>query len=238
MPPVLKMMRPRLVSIARSETLARRAYAALRTSIRTGVLGAGTFYSEVQIAEELHISRTPVREALIELSREGIIEIVPQRGFRLRTISEAQMREVFELRGLIESYVVRRLASEASPGDVRSLRKILDRQATLVGDSNAFLETDEEFHLAMPTLLGLERTSELLKTLRGIMWLSGSLAISRPQRVRAVLAEHREVLERIAAGDADRAVEAVRNHTAQTADAAGVTPHSVAARTPRPARRR
>ena len=67
-----------------------------------------------------------MREALIELEREGLVEIVPQRGFRLRTISDGERREAFELRDLIETHVVRRLAKKATDADVAELRRIVD----------------------------------------------------------------------------------------------------------------
>jgi len=199
-------------SLSRAETLSRQAYTALRSSIRSGAITANNFYSELQLARALQISRTPVREALIELEREGLVEIVPQRGFRLRSIPDAERQEAFELRNLIEGYVVRRLALEASDDDVATLREILARQEKTVSDPAAFIDADEEFHLAMPTLLDLERTREILLTLRGIIWLSGLDAVRVPERRRAVLKEHREVVERIAAHDPNGAVKAVKNH--------------------------
>ena len=108
------IVQPTMPTLARAETLARQAYAAIRSSIWSGVVAPGVFYSEVQLAGALKISRTPVREALIQLAREGLVEIVPQRGFRLRAISDKERQEAFELRDLVEQYVVRRLANEVT----------------------------------------------------------------------------------------------------------------------------
>ena len=121
-----------------------------------------------------------MREALIELEREGLVEIVPQRGFRLRTISDDERQEAFELRDLIETHVVRRLAKEATDADVAELRRLVDHQAKVIAEPAKFIEADEAFHLAIPTLLGLERTRRILLTLRGIIWLAGLDAISIP----------------------------------------------------------
>jgi DNA-binding GntR family transcriptional regulator len=202
-----------LPSASRVETLSRQTYAIIRSSIRTGAITANGFYSEVQLAEALKISRTPVREALIELEREGLIEIIPQRGFRLRSISEAEHREAFELRSLIEGNVVRELAKVATDEDVATLRRILDEQAKVVDDPAAFLDANEDFHLTMPALLGLERTRRILLTLRGITWLAAHDAISHPpQRADVVLAEHRAIVDRIAAHDPAGAAKALRTH--------------------------
>jgi DNA-binding GntR family transcriptional regulator len=199
-------------SVFRVETLARQTYTAIRSSIRSGTIAPDGFYSEVQLAQALGISRTPVREALIEVEREGLIEIIAQRGFRLRTIPESERREAFELRILIESNVVRRLAKDATEADINVLRGILDDQARAVSDSAAFLDADEEFHLTMPMLLQLERTRRILLTLRGIIWLAGHDAIRAPSRAGEVLSEHRAIVDRIAARDPAGAAKAVRAH--------------------------
>ncbi len=203
-------------SVSRAETLSRQAYQSIRASIRSGAISSSGFYSEVQLAHALKISRTPVREALIELEREGLVEIVPQRGFRLRTISDDERREAFELRNLIETHVVRRLAKKETDGDVAELRRILDRQAKVTAEPSQLIEVDEEFHLAIPTLLGLERTRRILLTLRGIIWLAGLDAISIPERSVEVLAEHRAVVDAIAAHDPSAAAKAMKTHIEQT----------------------
>ncbi len=199
-------------SVSRAETLSRQAYQSIRASIRSGAISPNGFYSEVQLAQALKISRTPVREALIELEREGLVEIVPQRGFRLRTISDDERHEAFELRDLIETHVVRRLAKEASDEDVAELRRIVDRQAKVISTPADFIEADEAFHLAIPTLLGLERTRRILLTLRGIIWLAGLDAISIPERSIEVIDEHRAVVDAIAAHDPAAAAKAMGAH--------------------------
>ena len=206
--------------VSRVETLSRQAYSAIRSSIRSGAITPDGFYSEVQLAHALRISRTPVREALIELEREGLVEIVPQRGFRLRTISESEREEAYTLRGLIETYVVRRLAKEATDEDIAALRALIDHQGKVAGEPAAFLEADENFHLAMAAILDLERTRRILLTLRGIIWLAGLDAIRNPMRVAAVLEEHRAIVERIAARDSSGAAKAMRSHIENTQRAA------------------
>jgi GntR family transcriptional regulator, rspAB operon transcriptional repressor len=208
-------LQPTIASLPRAETLARQAYAAIRSSIWSGVITANSFYSEVQLAGALKISRTPVREALIQLAREGLVEIVPQRGFRLRSISEKERREAFELRDLVEQFVVERLASEATDEAVAKLRAILDRQAKAL-DKPEFIDIDEEFHLAMPEALNLERTRQILLTLRGIIWLSGLDALATPARSADVLEEHRRVVDAIAVHDPKKAQAAIHDHISAT----------------------
>jgi DNA-binding GntR family transcriptional regulator len=217
----------------------------VRKAIRDGVIEPGGFYSEQQIATALTISRTPVREALIELAREGIVEKIPQRGFRLRNLSREELDEVFQLRELLESYVASRLAAVATPEQVRALEAILDKQAAVRHDPTAFLEFDEEFHLTMAGMLGLSRTQQLLYALRGIIWIVGAAAIERSNRVASVLDEHRAILESIAVHDVAGATLALHEHVRATRAAASTALHVDASRAdltsedmvPRPATR-
>ncbi len=207
-------------SIDRPDSLAQQAYRAIRQAIRDRIIVHNVFYSEGELAESLGISRTPVREALIQLAREGLIEIVPQRGFRLRIIGPEERREIFELREVLESFVVEHLAKKATTDDVNQLREILRQQAALLDDPIRFLAVDEQFHLLMPRLAGLERTHQMMVSLRGAMWLLGSVALALPQRAPDVLKEHTAVVDAIEAHDVEAAVAAIRAHLKATARAA------------------
>jgi DNA-binding GntR family transcriptional regulator len=192
----------------------------VRRAIRDGALVPGEVYSEVQVAKALGISRTPIREALIELSREGIVEKLPQRGFRLRIISEQERDEVFEVRAILESHLAQRLAMKADDGHLQELERLLDEQERVVNDPSAFVEIDEEFHLATASALGFHRTREMLLTLRGIIWVSGLAAITASDRAADVIRQHRQILERIAARDPEGAARAVDEHIRSAAKAA------------------
>ena len=98
------MASPEMQVIDRGESLSQRAYQSLRKAIRDGAIVHGVLYSEKDLADRLGISRTPVREALIELAREGLVTIAPQRGFQLHSLSHAEQEEVYELRLAIDSF--------------------------------------------------------------------------------------------------------------------------------------
>jgi GntR family transcriptional regulator, rspAB operon transcriptional repressor len=210
-----------LSAVERPPTLSRTAYLRIQQAIRDGTLSQGTLYSENELAATLQMSRTPVREAVITLAREGLVEIESQRGFRLRRLSDEQRQEIFDLRLLLEPHVVRKLAAHATAEDVERLRDLILGQEKLSGEADTadFLALDEEFHLLMPQLVGLERTHDLMVGLRGAMWLMGFQALALPQRHSAVIAEHRAVVDAIAAGDADRAAQAIHDHVTKTAAA-------------------
>jgi DNA-binding GntR family transcriptional regulator len=205
-----------LPAIDRAESLAQRAYRAVREAIRDGRFSHEQIYSEQELGTAMGISRTPVREALLELSREGLVEILPQRGFRLHSPTREEVAEVFALRRALEGYVVRELAARATPDDVARLREVLGRQEELLGDAAEFLLVDEEFHLLMPQLISLKRTHKTLMGLRGVMWLEGTQAMMVRDRAPGVLAEHTTIVDAIESHDAAAAVEALHRHLDRT----------------------
>lgn len=213
---------PPIPAIERTESLAQQAYRLLRRAIQRQDLVRDTLYSESELAEFMGISRTPVREALIELAREGLVEVIPQRGFRLHVLDDDDRREVFDLRVVVEAYVVERLAGQATAEDVSKLRSLLDEQRRLVDDPDAFLEVDEAFHTLMPELAGLRLARQMLGTLRGAMWLLGRSALALPERIPDVLDEHTAVVDAIEAGDAGAARDAIQAHVRISAEAADV----------------
>src|SRR5919202_1416849 len=143
-----------VTGVTRADTLATQAYQAIRLALLHGQLGPDVFYSENSVASMLGISRTPAREALRQLEIEGLIEVLPQRGFRVRRISAAELVEFYDLRGLLEAYVVRSLCESIDERSLRLLGHILERQEMAGGDVPAFLGLDEEFHLSMAQLDG------------------------------------------------------------------------------------
>lgn len=198
---------------SRPETLSRHAYAAVRRAINQGDIVPGSLYSEGAIAKLLDVSRTPVREALIELAREKVVEKVPQRGFRLRQPSVEELREAFDLRELVECYVVRRVAIEAPDTALVSVARLLKDQASAVDDFRRFAYLGEAFHLGLPTLLGLERSRSLIDTVRASAWRwSGSNDPRHAARKREVIIEHKRVLDGLAARDGERAAAAMLEH--------------------------
>src|SRR5438128_1744298 len=101
---------------ARREGLAQQVYKTIRLGMLKGQFQKGQLYSENWLAETVEASRTPIREALRQLEFEGLIEIIPQRGFRMREISEAEVREFYAVREMLEAYVVGTLCDEAANG--------------------------------------------------------------------------------------------------------------------------
>jgi len=213
------MSAPAIQALDRADSLSQRAYQSMRKAIQNGAVVHGVLYSEKELAERLGISRTPVREALIELAREGLVEIAPQRGFRLHSLSQAEQREVFELRLAIDTYLVEELCKRSTTDDIKQLREAIEDQRDAGDDASVALSADERFHLLLPTLLGLHRSYGIMYSLRGAMWLIGSAAIQGANREDVVLHEHSAIVDAIEAHDAHAAVAAVKAHLCATLEA-------------------
>jgi DNA-binding GntR family transcriptional regulator len=227
----------------RDETASRQAYRALRLAIQRGDLTLGQLYSIGQIADQLNISRTPVREAVGQLEAESLVEILPQRGFRLRVISDSEAEEFFALREMLESYVVRTLIAKNDPSLVRPLLAIIERQQELIEDDERFIHFAEELHVALAECAGLPRVAWILNALRGQLWLLGTQSISQPNRRAHAIAEHRAIIRYIADGDTAQATQAIREHLANAAQAyrqqreASKASSGAVSKSPRPADR-
>jgi len=192
------------------DTLADRAYRSIRVAIINQDLVPDRYYSEAWLAGALGVSRTPTHSALLQLEMEGLVEIVAQRGFRLRQVSEAEYIEFYDVRLLLETNVLRTLAPRVTPGEIATLREFLAGQRRVVEDALTFQDLDEGFHRYMAETAGLHRTAAIIHSLRGILWLGTA---HRPARQReAVVLQHAAIVDGLEARDAEAAVRALERH--------------------------
>jgi DNA-binding GntR family transcriptional regulator len=193
------------------EPLGRQAYRVLRRAIREGVIQSDRRYSEPELAELLGVSRTPVREALKALERDGAVERASARGYRLRSFSEEEVAELIQLRKLLERFSVSKLATQASDDDVARLDELVDRQER--GDvTSEIFALDEDFHLLIAELAGLPRTREMLLALRSAMAIISAGAWMPEERTRKVIREHRGLVRAIRAREPNRAADLMEEH--------------------------
>ncbi len=207
---------PPFKRLARSESLATQAYFEIRRAIREGAITRAQFFSEAEFAQSLGVSRTPVREALLDLFREGIVEIVPKRGFRLVELDEGAIEEIRLVRICLERLVVSRLCSIATDKDIAELRGI----ASGVGaEDNDMFGTDESFHMRMAEIAQLPHVRNILMGIRGKMYLITSGARIAKLRNQTVVSEHHALLDRIAERDAAAAESAITQHITKSINA-------------------
>jgi DNA-binding GntR family transcriptional regulator len=204
--------------ISRPETLKEKAYEQIRKMLSSGELAISGLTSTTQLAETLKVSRTPVREALLQLVSEGFLKAVDGRGFIIRTFSEKEIQDFFEARRIIEIYVVEQLVGLLKPKDFLALEKALERmQALACNESSfAFLDADRDFHMYLVQSYNNQYLESITNQIRTHISILGNKAISGRQSLDRVLDEHQQILEALRMADKAKAVAAMDFHLTAT----------------------
>ncbi|TDU01810.1 GntR family transcriptional regulator [Streptomyces sp. 846.5] len=182
-----------------------RVAEALRAALIAGELSPGEVYSAPMLAGRFGVSATPVREAMLDLVKEGLVDTVPNKGFRITAVSERQLDEYTHIRSLIEIPVVVGLAATADPAELRALRPAAEEivTAAAAGDLIAYVEADRRFHLALLALAGNEHLVEVVDDLRKRSRLYGLTALVERGLLKASAEEHLQILDLLLARDED-----------------------------------
>jgi DNA-binding GntR family transcriptional regulator len=195
-----------------------KAYAYLKDTVLADAGMQGAFLSEQELADRIGVSRTPIREALLQLAAEDLVELVPKRGARVAPLTGREIRELMELRGIVERYAAQQLVS-GGRAPVAELRSLLERQRELTGAEQAreFIAVDHRFHSALVTAVGNALLDRHYDGLRSRQVRAGVVALYNQQgRQEAVLEEHEAILDALAAGDAQAACAAIDHHLEST----------------------
>ncbi|MFF7676156.1 GntR family transcriptional regulator [Actinacidiphila glaucinigra] len=194
----------------RSGSYRERVADALRAALVAGELRPGEVHSVPALAGRFGISATPVREALLDLAKEGLLDPVPNKGFRVTAVSDRQLDEYTHIRSLIEIPTVTGLASTADATALEALRPAAEEivTAAAAGDLIAYVEADRRFHLGLLALAGNEHLVEVVGDLRKRSRLYGLTALAERGLLRTSAEEHLELLDVLLARDG-AAVQAV-----------------------------
>ncbi|MFJ9373179.1 GntR family transcriptional regulator [Streptomyces sp. NPDC101455] len=191
-----------------------RVVDALRAAMIAGELRPGEVYSAPTLAARFGVSATPVREAMLDLAKEGLVDTVPNKGFRVTAVSEKQLDEYTHIRALIEIPTVVGLAGTADPVSLEALRPAAREivHAAVAGDLIAYVEADTRFHLGLLALAGNAHLVEVVGDLRGRSRLYGLTALVRAGRLLASAQEHLELLDALLDRDKGAVREIMTRH--------------------------
>nr|WP_318272759.1 GntR family transcriptional regulator [Paracoccus saliphilus] len=200
--------------IARPASTAQQVHDWLHQRIIQGDLLPGARLSETEIAEQIGLSRQPVREAFIRLASDGLAEVRPQRGTYIGKISVSAVLSARLIREAVESDLAAMVAG--SGADLAAMRAELDvqDQANITGDVAAFIASDDRFHCAMALAAGQAAVWNDLERLKSQMNRLRHLSMRVFDR-SATIAQHRAILTALEQGDGDAAQTAVRTHLRQ-----------------------
>lgn len=207
------MERDEIAGMTRS-SLAEDVYICLKEDIISAKLPPGTALIEGSLAESLGISRTPVREALRRLEKDGLVDIEHGRGARVSEVSFRDAIEVYEIRELIEPYAARLAASRLTPELAQHLRKMLGviSEPSLTSDISVRSQMDRELHDLILEAAG----NEMLRTLVWDMRVRTQRAFAYVAQMglKVTQQEHVQLVEAILRRDADTAEQLMRQHLA------------------------
>jgi DNA-binding GntR family transcriptional regulator len=204
---------PRRRKLATHELVAE----VLREAITSGHLRANEALPQDEIAAQLEVSHIPVREALRQLQSEGLVTYQPNRGATVSALTPAEIRELYEIRGILETAAVRRAAPLLTPAQLDQAAQVLGA-AEAAGDGAAWGSHDVDFH---QRIYGLEDRPRMQELIDGVLrrvdryWLIHGLMLTHRARFER---EHREILAALRARDGERAGALLAAHLAGAAD--------------------
>lgn len=207
----------------------------IRGLIVTGQMLPEALYSVPQLAAELHVSATPVREALLDLAREGLLEPVRNRGFRVVALTTKELNDIYSIRLLLEVPSIAEAARRG--GTKKQIRELLDlaeatQQAAAKGDLITYVQTDRKFHIALVDLVDNRQLSDLVATLRDRVRLYGLSNTSTREHMARSAVEHFALIKYIEEREVEAAASAMRKHLERSRDVWSATIQQVP---PRPA---
>ncbi len=210
--------------------LGESVYRTLLDHILSGVLGSGVEVSEAGLAHELNVSRTPVREALRRLAKESLLEQLPNRKFQVARFNRDDLREIYELRQLLESAAAEQAATRLSKDQLAKLRRASDalEAAPRDGSWNArALEFDLLFHDTLAEASGNRRLQDQIARLRILVRAFCRITATR-ENLEAAFREHQAVLRALEKRDPRAASKAMSDHVAARLNAvlSHVTPEA------------
>lgn len=195
-------------------SLSQQAVEELRRRITGHDLLAGQRLDESALADELGISRTPLREALKVLSAEGLIELRPRRGCYVTELGHGDLEDIFPIMALLEGEVAREAALRVTAADLKRLERMhasLEAHAA-AGDVDHYYEVNHVFHEALQLIAGNRWLQQVIGDLRKILKLSRQRSLRLEGRLQGSLAEHQSLMDALRMRDGDRAERVMKAH--------------------------
>jgi DNA-binding GntR family transcriptional regulator len=195
-------------------SLSQQAVEELRRRIAGSALSPGQRLDEAALADDLGISRTPLREALKVLSAEGLVEIRPRRGCYVAELGSADLEEIFPIMALLEGEVAREAAQKGSAAELKRLDQLhasLERHAA-AGEIDRYYEVNYVFHDALQAIAGNRWLQHVIGDLRKLLKLSRHRSLRLEGRLAESLAEHRALMDALHRRDGDGAERVMKAH--------------------------
>lgn len=190
------------------------AYEVLKHAIITGEIPAGERIVETEYADRLHISRTPLREALRKLERDGLVEYVQRRGVIVRAFTIADVEEIYTIRNALEMLTLPAIIQKATPADIAELRAML-REMDPYDEKNMIEELSpraRNFHARLTSISGMKRILRVIEGQDEYIRRFSAMSISKEDRRHAAHAEHYKLVDYVEQKDLESFERLMRKH--------------------------
>ena len=186
----------------------------LRQAILRGELKPGERLMEIQLANKLGVSRTPIREAIRKLELEGLVLMIPRKGAEVAEITEKSLRDVLEVRRALEELAVELVCEKITEEQIQDLKDAAEefKESLESGDITRIAEADVKFHDVIYMATDNQKLIQLLNNLREQMYRYRVEYLKRSDFHQQLIDEHEEIIETIESGQKDRAVQVVCQH--------------------------
>ncbi len=187
-------------------------YFALINAIRAGQYAPGDRLREVEIAERLSLSRTPIREALRRLEGDGIVEHRPRIGAVIRQLSHAEIVELYEMRAILERSAAELATKHAVSAEIDALEQLNAQIADSVADPANAAALNQQFHRILYQAARNRFLLDAARSLTNALLLLGPTTLADAERIAVVCQQHRAIIDAMKAGDAEAAADAAEAH--------------------------
>jgi DNA-binding GntR family transcriptional regulator len=197
-----------------SMSLRARVFVTIENDILNGRYKAGESLIESRIADEMNVSRTPVREAIRQLELEGLLVYIPNKGAIVKGLSSEDIRDIFQIRIKIESIAAKRAASNITPSQLKELKEAVEFEKfyTNKGDTEQILKFDTKFHEIIFRASGSRLLDRTLTSFHHYIQRARSLSLKDMTRAKKTLSEHRAIMKAIEKGDKEKAEALMEEH--------------------------
>jgi DNA-binding GntR family transcriptional regulator len=202
-------------ALATHNTLREEALRVIRSGIIAGDIQAGEIYSAPALAARLKVSATPIREAMLDLISEGLVEPVRNRGFRVIALTRQDFDEILQLQVILEPEMTAAAIGRVPPAVADKLRSLAQQtvQDVARGDLPSFIENERSFHELLLSCSGNARAVDLLSRLRDQIRRYGLIPVGdRESLLLTTAQEHELILNAVVAGDRTLTEELMRTH--------------------------
>lgn len=201
--------------VVESPNLRDQTYGIIKNMIIVREIEPGKKINEEQLAKEIRVSRTPIREALCRLENEGIVKIIPRRGAFVADLNEINVSEILLIREVLEGLVARLATENMDEKTLDKLKKALDNVSTLSEEDRdliTYTRSEVDFHALLLSASNNQMLKSMMEIVNAHLQIIRLRTVVIPERAQKTVKEHHRILKAIEKGDANAAEELMRKH--------------------------